>query len=42
MRWATVPILVREGPPLAPFWEVPMEVEEEGTMSVREDGALVV
>ena len=32
------PILEQEGPPLAPFMEVPIEVEEEGIMLTKEDG----
>ena len=41
MGWQLELILVQEGPPLEPFKEVPMKVEEEGTMPTQEDGATV-
>ena len=41
VRWGLAPILAQEGPPLAHFKEVPMEVEEEGARPAQEDGAIV-
>ena len=38
--WGPEPILVQEGMPLANFMEVPIEVEENSTTLVQEDGAM--
>ena len=41
VRWGPEPILAQKGLPLAPLTEVPTETEENGTVLVQEDGAMV-
>ena len=41
VRWGPEAIHLQECPPLSPFMDAPMEVEEIGTKLVQEDGATV-
>ena len=40
VRWGLALILAQENPSLVPFTQVPMEVKENGTMLVHEEGAM--
>ena len=40
VRWGPEPILVKEGPPLVPLGEAPLEVED-GTAPGLEDSATI-